>query len=235
MNQLEQKSITSMEVAEMVEKDHSKLLRDIRTYISQLGQAKIGQSDFFTDSSYVNNQNREMPCYLVTKKGCEFISHKLTGTKGTEFTAKYINRFHDMEEIIQKPMSAMELLELQIKAIKEVGTRVENINADLQDFKTDMPLLAIECDRITTAVRIKGVRCLGGKDSNAYADKSLRGKVYSDIYSELKRQFGVTSYKAIKRSQCDKAVSIIDGYVAPLVLDGEINNSNAQFKLREVG
>ena len=32
MNQLEQKAITTLEVAEMMEKDHSKLLRDIRTY-----------------------------------------------------------------------------------------------------------------------------------------------------------------------------------------------------------
>ncbi len=41
-----------------------------------------------------------MPCYLVTKKGCEFIAHKLTGQKGTEFTARYINRFHEMEDEI---------------------------------------------------------------------------------------------------------------------------------------
>lgn len=39
-----------------------------------------------------------MPCFMVTKKGCEFIAHKLTGQKGTEFTARYINRFHEMEE-----------------------------------------------------------------------------------------------------------------------------------------
>ena len=35
---------------------------------------------------------------MVTKKGCEFIAHKLTGQRGTEFTAQYINRFHEMEE-----------------------------------------------------------------------------------------------------------------------------------------
>lgn len=42
---IEQK-ITSMEVAEMVGKDHSKLLRDIRTYCNQLNEAKIGLVDF---------------------------------------------------------------------------------------------------------------------------------------------------------------------------------------------
>lgn len=43
-----------------------------------------------------------MPCYRITKKGCEFIAHKLTGTKGTIFTARYINRFHEMQDILSK-------------------------------------------------------------------------------------------------------------------------------------
>jgi Rha family phage regulatory protein len=98
--EINQKTITSLEVAEMVEKDHSKLLRDIRTYCEQLGEAKIGLTDFFTESTYLSDQNKELPCYLVTKKGCEFIGNKLTGVKGASFTAKYINRFHDMENAI---------------------------------------------------------------------------------------------------------------------------------------
>lgn len=44
---LEQKTITSVEVAEMVGKDHSKLLRDIRNYIDQFNQSKIGFVEFF--------------------------------------------------------------------------------------------------------------------------------------------------------------------------------------------
>lgn len=35
---IEQKTLTSVEVAEMVGKDHHKLLRDIRNYIDQLNQ-----------------------------------------------------------------------------------------------------------------------------------------------------------------------------------------------------
>lgn len=98
MNELRKTTIASMEVAQMVNKDHSKLLRDIRNYISQLGEAKIGFTDFFTETTYVTEQNKILPCFQVTKKGCEFIAHKLTGQKGTEFTARYINRFHEMED-----------------------------------------------------------------------------------------------------------------------------------------
>ena len=94
--------LDSREVAEMVGKEHHKLLRDIRGYIEKLGESKIGFTDFFTESTYVTEQNKTMPCFMVTKKGCEFIAHKLTGQKGTEFTARYINRFHEMEEQLMK-------------------------------------------------------------------------------------------------------------------------------------
>lgn len=76
-NKIEQ-TITSIEVAEMVGKEHSKLLRDIRNYVEQFNQSKIGFVDFFTESTYKDNKGEIRPCYNVTKKGCEFIAHKLT-------------------------------------------------------------------------------------------------------------------------------------------------------------
>ena len=101
-----QETITSMEVAQMINKEHAKLLRDIHRYINQIekineskiGQVKIGFTDFFIESTYVTSQNKTQPCYNVTHKGCEFIANKLTGIKGTEFTARYVNRFHELEE-----------------------------------------------------------------------------------------------------------------------------------------
>lgn len=95
-----EQTLDSIDVAEMVEKEHKKLMRDIRRYIKQLGEAKIGPTDFFRESTYRTSQNKELPCYRITKKGCEFIAHKLTGVKGTIFTARYINRFHEMEDIL---------------------------------------------------------------------------------------------------------------------------------------
>lgn len=117
------------------------------------------------------------------------------------------------------------------KKIQQVEIRVESVNQDLQDFKMDMPILGIEIDKITAAVKKKGVHCLGGKKSNAYKDKSLRGKVYHDIYRELKRQFGVTTYKAIKRNQCDMAVEVIEHYELPYILAEQVRDCNAQISM----
>ena len=95
-------TLDSREVAKMVEKDHRKLLRDIRTYTEYLSETKIGLADFFIESNYLDTQNKKRPNYQVTKKGCEFIAHKLTGQKGTTFTATYINKFHEMKKELQR-------------------------------------------------------------------------------------------------------------------------------------
>lgn len=99
--QIEQ-TLTSMEVAEMVGKEHKNLMRDVRSYVKELGELKIEPTDFFRENTYKTEQNKVLPCYDITKKGCEFIAHKLTGIKGTEFTARYINRFHDMEDVVKE-------------------------------------------------------------------------------------------------------------------------------------
>ena len=91
-----------------------------------------------------------------------------------------------------------------------------------------MPLLALECQKITKAKNQKVVPMLGGKDAPAYKDNSLRQLVYSDIDAQLRREFGVNTYKAIKRNQCDMAIKIINEYDLPMYLKDRIDNANAQ-------
>ena len=132
-------TLTSLEVAKMMEKRHDNLVRDIQKYSkyieesnNSLGLVKndesseeekfnalkievvknnqrknarvedgfIDSTEFWTDSTYLDGKGESRPYYNITKKGCEFIAHKCTGRKGTVFTARYINRFHEMEHEI---------------------------------------------------------------------------------------------------------------------------------------
>ncbi len=80
--------VNSKEVAEMVGKDHDKLLRDIRKYKEILDNtssehcANLHSPNFFVPATYKNSQNRDMPCYLLTRKGCDMVANKMTGEKG---------------------------------------------------------------------------------------------------------------------------------------------------------
>lgn len=174
-------------------------------------------------TSEINNAGT----YLITEQGYLMLVKSFTDDLAWEVQRDLVKGYFNK----QKPLSQLEQLKLQQGALLELDEKVEAVDNDLQEFKRDLPILGIEESRITGAVRLKGVRCLGGKDSNAYKDKSVRGRVYADIYGQLKREFGVNTYKAIKRSQCDTAVDIINGYLAPFVLAETINNCNAQMDL----
>ena len=126
MSNLIKKELTldSREVARMVEKNHAHLLRDIETYKGYLGESKIGFTDFFIPSTYISSQNKELPGYQITKKGCEFIAHKLTGQKGALFTAAYINRFHELEGQAKQQILPTDLSpELQVLINMELKQR----------------------------------------------------------------------------------------------------------------
>lgn len=137
--------ISSLEVADMVGKAHNKLMRDIREYVDQLAQSKIGHGDFFNESSYIDANNQSRPCYDITKKGCEFIAHKLTGVRGTEFTAKYINRFHDMEDAIQQHIPKKTNKKEKLPSVNQM---VKNVKSALHDAGVDSKYIAAEVVRI---------------------------------------------------------------------------------------
>ena len=224
----------------MVGKEHKELLRDIRRYAKQFNESNIALVDFFEESSYKDGKGESRPCYLVTKKGCEFIAHKLTGVKGTEFTAKYINRFHELEDAIKKPLTALEQIALLAQGTVELEQKVETVEQKVYFIENDMPLFGAESDELSAHVKRKGVEMLGGKLSEAYRDKTLRQKVYTDIYGQLKREFGIydddgkaKSYKALKRKNLADAHEFVDCYTLPAYLAEQINDCNAQIRMED--
>jgi prophage antirepressor-like protein len=131
----------------------------------------------------------------------------------------------------QLPQTTDGKIALLAQGHMELKEEVDTIKADLEALKMDLPILPIEAERITEAVKKKGVMILGGKTSSAYNDRGIRQKLYNDLYSNLKYNFGVRSYKSIKRSQCDKAIEIIKKYEPPYFLQERINSANSQQKL----
>lgn len=193
----------------------------LKGYCNDLGFSQlIGKDDFIPESLF----------YMLAFKAGNERALKFQQWLAMEVLPT-LRKTGSYEMSKSKPLTAVEQLRLQTQAILEVHEEVKAVNDDLQQFKAEMPILGIEIDKITEAVHKRGVAALGGKESNAYNDRSLRGKVYSDIYRELKRQFGVTTYKAIKRNQCDLAVSIVDEYELPLVLAEQVRDCNAQMNM----
>ena len=98
--------IDSREVARMMEKTHNEILWYIEGNESNgvISIAKVIAkkgaliSDYFIESSYLNNNNKKSKCYLVTKQGCELLGNKQQGEKGILFSLAYVERFNAMEK-----------------------------------------------------------------------------------------------------------------------------------------
>lgn len=146
--------------------------------------------------------------------------------KGKIARQYFINCEKKLKEV--KKLSPMELMELQFKVLKEQKEKIAQVENRADKLEEDMPLFQIDCKEIQALVRKKGIEALGGYRSIAYNDNSLRGKVYSDIQQQIRREFGVLRYEAIKRSQLEMAKEIIINYKVPLVLENEIKLLNGQ-------
>lgn len=121
----------SREVAEMIGKRHSNLLRDIQGYEKVISEnSKLSSQDFFIKDTYkVEGNNKTYDCYLLTKQGCEMVANKMTGEKGILFTAEYVQAFNKMEETLINPeidknktvwLSDEEILIRALSIVKEV-------------------------------------------------------------------------------------------------------------------
>ena len=152
-------TLDSREVAEMVGKRHSDLLRDIETFIKYMGESnerKVASVDFFIESVYVDTKGETRPRYLVTRKGCEFIGNKLIGSKGTLFTAAYISRFHDMEQALQASVPAIPKVRApRAKPVDIIFRQRLNMARDFSRV-TGMPLGIAIAKAINDAERLTG-------------------------------------------------------------------------------
>lgn len=144
----------------------------------------------------------------------------------TEKSHEYRNYFIECE----KKVNQLPQLSKELQAIFALDGKQQKLESEVKDLKDNMPLFQVDCKELQAIVRKKGIEVLGGKDKPSYKDNSIRGKVYSDIQHQLKREFGVTRYEAIKRSQLGIATEIVDNYKVPTVLAEEIEQLNNQIQ-----
>ena len=136
-------ALDSREIAKMIGKRHAHLMRDIRCYINDMEEnPKLDSRQFFIESNYKDANGRFRPCYLLTKQGCEFVGNKLTGKKGTLFTAQYVSLFNDYEKQLvvrpqfQIPQNMAEALQLaadQAKKLMEQQPKVDYYDTQMHN------------------------------------------------------------------------------------------------------
>ena len=215
--------VSSRQVADDFGKRHDQVLRDIEVYKNRISTPQF--CGLFIKSEYKASNGKVNKEYLLTRDGFSFLVMGFTGAKADEWKLKYIEAFNKMEQAIKNPYSH---LSKEVQAIFALDHKHQQLESEVKELKDGMPLFNVECKEIQAAVKRKGIEILGGKSSPAYKNNSIRCKVYSDIQQQLRREFGVSRYEAIKRSQLPVAHEIVAKYKAPIYLVNEIYLLNQQ-------
>ena len=231
-------TMTSLEVVELINNfreeegnevvlQHKNFMASIRNEVSSLEKAGIVNELNFKLVSYIDAKGEVRPCYKMNKAGIMQMLNKESALVRYK-TQQYIEGLENRLKQPSKILSPMQLLKLQYKALEEQDQKIEEVKEDLKDFKEDLPLFTVECEEISKAVKRIGTKMLGGYGSEVYKNKSVRTKVYSDIYRQLKREFGVNSYKAIKRKYLNEALDIVEKYNLTIALKEQIDMLRSQ-------
>ena len=171
--------------------------------------------------------------YLWTEKGAFLHAKSLNTDKAWEVYDRLVDSYFS-----KKPLTQLEILSESIEILNRHEKEIKQIDDRMDKLEFEIPLYGAEADELSGHVKRKGVKALGGKQSEAYKDTEIRSKVYHDIYGQIKREFDLydssgraMSYKALKRKYLADAHELIDCYDAPKYLKELIENANAQMGL----
>lgn len=200
---------------------------------NQFAEENTDYVRFFLDEETPTGGKIQREDYRLTASFAKKLSMMAKSEKG-EQARKYFVKVEDgMKELAIRFQNMSPELRAVLVVDQRV-TRVEQKADTLEDrfnkLEADMPVFTIDAKNIQSAVKRKGVDVLGGKESNAYKDKSTRTSVYADIQCMLRRNFGVRRYEEIKHSQADVAIRLVEEYVPPLILQQKVDMENAQMR-----
>ncbi len=103
---------TSLTVAEVFDKEHKHVLRDIK----ELGCSEDFRRSNFGPSEYRSEQNRVMPQYILTEQGLMLLTMGYTGAKAMAMKEQYIEEFDRMREALNhsasRELTRLELIDL---------------------------------------------------------------------------------------------------------------------------
>lgn len=207
LNGVEVETLCSTEVAEMVERPHNDLMKTVRQYVQYLDEGEISHTDFFIESTYKDSQNRDKPCYMVTKKGCEMIANKLSGQKGVTFTAKYIEKFHQMHEHIQNYSG----LSKELQAIFTIDEKQQKLENRVDALEDSIIISRSQQKQLKQFASKVVVSALGSRYSPAY--KELSGKAYSHFWHDFYNHFNISSYLDTPKNRFQDALQFINDWV----------------------
>ena len=148
----------SLLVAKKFGKEHKHVLESIRKLMTAENSAVL---QMFEESTYLNEQNKEQPMYLMNRDGFTLLAMGFTGVKAMEFKIDYINAFNKMESKIKKSIVVLpdftdpaeaamawakeykekKVLQIENKQLEEENIQLALENQELKNDKNYLDLI----------------------------------------------------------------------------------------------
>lgn len=180
----------SLLVAKKFGKDHKHVLESIRKLMTAENSAVL---QMFEESTYINEQNKTQPMYLMNRDGFTLLAMGFTGTKAMEFKIDYINAFNKMESKIKK----------SIAILPDFTDPAEAAMAWAKEYK-EKKVLAIENKKLEEENIQLAAENQELKHDKNYLDLIMRSKALLTI-SQIAQDYGMSG-KALNKKLADMGI-----------------------------
>lgn len=224
---------TSLKVAEIFEKKHQHVMESIRKLTVENSTVR----KMFVEDSYLNSRNQQQPMYYMNRDGFTLLAMGFTGSKAMEFKLKYIEAFNKMEKQIKEetkfrlPTNLNEMSTMFYSVMKDQDKKIEEQGEKVNFLMNLSGLTSPRNKELTKARNKKIIQVCGGSESNSYQDKSLRSKLYNELFKSYRHRFDVNQYVDTPMKRFDEAKDYINNWYPPFELKDEIEKANAQGNL----
>lgn len=134
---------TSLIVAQVFEKEHKNVVRDIENLSCSESFNRLN----FERITYRDSRNREQTAYEMTKDGFSFLVMGYTGAKAGEFKERFISEFNKREMMLKDDdyilMRSQQILQKRVEAAEQ---RVKALEADNQQKDAKIAKLQPKAD-----------------------------------------------------------------------------------------
>ncbi|WJE51186.1 Rha family transcriptional regulator [Bacillus cereus] len=208
----------SLTVAQIFNKEHKHVLRDIRNQRDKLfeaGEHEFVQSNFGRDE-YKDAKGEKRTKLLLTEDSFMMIAMSYTTIEAMKMKVKFIEEFKRMKEYIQnqqKPMSPLKMINVMTNEMMKQEHRLEKLEQTVNERMT-----------VDYSQQLSIKNAVGRRVYKLWEDGTInqevhdnKKKLFSAIWKDVKAVFAVNSYCNIRQKDFDEAVAYINAWRPRLV------------------
>lgn len=230
INHNNQRVLTTVQLAEAYGTDSDYVNRN---YNNNKERYKEGKHYFFLQGKTLREFKRTIgkndgsllrvnKLYLWTEKGAWLHAKSLNTDEAWNKYEELVDDYYQVKTEQQYKLSP------EIEAILKLDQRTVEFDQRITKIENNTTIDYGQQRTLSKLGNAAAIKIMGGKDSAAYKNKSLRGRVYSQLWNDFRDYFQTNSYSNTLIKDYDQAKEYINGWNLFGGLLREVEEANKQ-------